>query len=70
MSDTAVLFIAPWQVFNWTCLLTPGSASTYILIDAGVFLRHGFVPDDVTCGEAQNHVNVPRALRTLIHVVA
>jgi hypothetical protein len=46
------------------------SQRTYVLIQAGILLRHGFVPDDVTGRETHDDINMVRSFGRLVDVVA
>ena len=54
---------------EWGKLTLTAGFRSYVLVEARIFLRHGFIPDNVTGREAHDDINVRAASGELIHIM-
>jgi hypothetical protein len=71
MSETAELLMIPYAQ-RMSMSSTPASEgkTAYVLIDPGIFLARGLVPDDVSRGKTHDDVEMGDTLGNLVHVMA
>lgn len=63
-------FITPWGLGQLGLTQESDSSETYVLVQAGISLRCGLPPDDLTRGETHDDIDVRCTFGDLVDIMA